>query len=97
MFMSIRTYRVGAGQHDEVVRRVDEGWADEVARMPGFVSYYVVASGPNELVSVTGFTEEKQLEEAVFRSGEWVGGHLIEFDVKLVDTKQGRVESHAGG
>lgn len=97
MFMSIRTYTVGAGQRDEVVRRVDEGWTDELRRLPGFAAYYVVASGENELVSVTGFVEEKDLEAAVFKSGEWVGAHLMEFDVRLVDTKTGRVESHLGG
>lgn len=97
MFVSIRTYTVGSGQRDEVVRRVDEGWTDELRKLPGFVSYHVVATGPNELVSVTAFLEETQLEAAVFKSGEWVGGHLMEQDVTLVDTKQGSVESHVGG
>ena len=97
MFMSIRTYRVGPGQRDEVVRKVDEGWTDELRRLQGFVSYHVVASGENELVSVTTCIDEDSLSQAVFKSGEWVGGHLMELDVQLIDTKQGRVASHVGG
>ncbi len=97
MFMSIRTYTVGSGQRDEVVRRVDAGWTDELRQLPGFVSYYVIPTGANGLVSVTVFVEEPQLETAVFKSGEWVGAHLMDLDVSLVDNKQGRVESHLGG
>ena len=61
MFMNIRRYRIGGGQRDEVVRRVDEGWADQLRSEPGFLTYHLVASGPDELVSATACLDEQAL------------------------------------
>ena len=96
MFMSIRTYRVGSGQLDEVVRRVDEGWADQLRKEPGFLSYHVVATGPSQLVSMTACLEEDTLERVVQKSGEWVGTRLMGLDVVLEHSLMGRVVSHLG-
>jgi hypothetical protein len=96
MYMSIRTYRVGSGQLDEVVRRVDEGWADQLRSEPGFLSYHVVATGPNELVSMTACLEEDGLERVVQKSGEWVGTRLMGLDVVLEHSRMGKVVSHLG-
>jgi antibiotic biosynthesis monooxygenase len=96
MFMSIRTYRVGSGQLEEVVRRVDEGWADQLRSEPGFLSYHVVATGPNELVSMTACLDEDSLERVVQKSGEWVGTRLMGLDVALEHSLMGKVVSHLG-
>jgi hypothetical protein len=96
MFMSIRRYRVGSGQLDEVVRRVDEGWADQLRSEPGFLSYHVVATSEHELVSMTACLEEESLARVVQKSGEWVGTRLMGLDVVLEDSRLGRVVSHLG-
>jgi Antibiotic biosynthesis monooxygenase len=96
MFMSIRRYRVGPGQRDEVVRMVDEGWTDHLRKEPGFLSYHVVATGPNELVSMTACLDGETLERVVQKSGEWVGTHLTGLDVTLDESRHGQVVSHLG-
>jgi hypothetical protein len=96
MFMSIRRYRVGSGQRDEVVNRVDESWTDQLRKEPGFLSYHVVATGPNELTSMTACLDEETLEMVVQKSGEWVGTRLMGLDVVLEETRQGKVVSHLG-
>ena len=96
MFMSIRRYRVGHGKLDEVVNLVDEGWTDQLRQEPGFLSYHVVATEPNELVSMTACIDEDTLQRVVQKSGEWVGTHLMGVDVYLVDSRQGKVVSHLG-
>jgi quinol monooxygenase YgiN len=96
MFMSIRRYRVGHGKLDEVVNLVDEGWTDQLRKEPGFLSYHVVATEPNELVSMTACIDEDTLQRVVQKSGEWVGTHLMGVDVSLVDSRQGKVVSHLG-
>jgi quinol monooxygenase YgiN len=96
MFMSIRRYRVGHGKLDEVVTLVDEGWTDQLRKEPGFLSYHVVATEPNELVSMTACIDEDTLQRVVQKSGEWVGTHLMGVDVSLVDSRQGKVVSHLG-
>jgi heme-degrading monooxygenase HmoA len=96
MFMSIRSYRVDPAQREEIVRRVDEGWADELRQQPGFVSYYVVTAGPDELVSVTAVLDEDDLARVVEKSAEWVGAHLMDLKVEMIREHRGRVASHAG-
>jgi quinol monooxygenase YgiN len=96
MLMSIRRYRVGPGQRDEVVRMVDEGWTDHLRKEPGFLSYHVVATGPNELVSMTACIDEEALERVIQKSGEWVGTHLMGLDVTLEESRLGQVVSHLG-
>jgi heme-degrading monooxygenase HmoA len=96
MFMNIRRYRVGDGQRDEVTRRVDEGWTDHLRTEPGFLEYYVVASAPNELISITTCLDEQALSRVVLKSAEWVGVHLLGLDVTLEEQRQGNVVSHLG-
>ena len=96
MFMSIRRYRVGHGKLDEVVQMVDEGWTDQLRKEPGFLSYHVVATEPNELVSMTACIDEETLEKVVQKSGEWVGTHLMGVEVSLIDSRHGKVVSHLG-
>ena len=96
MFMSIRRYRVGHGQLDEVARMVDEGWTDQLRKEHGFLSYHVVATGPNELTSMTACIDEEALERVIQKSGEWVGTHLTAVDVTLEDSRLGKVVSHLG-
>ena len=96
MFISIRRYRIGAGQRDEVVRMVDEGWADHLRTEPGFLSYYVVATADDELVSITACLDEESLSRVILKSGEWVGTHLTALDVTLDEGRQGKVVSHLG-
>jgi hypothetical protein len=96
MFMNIRRYRIGPGQRDEVVRRVDEGWVDQLRKEQGLVSYHLLASGPDELVSVTACLNEQELARVVQKSAEWVGVHLLGLEVTLEDLRQGMVVSHLG-
>jgi heme-degrading monooxygenase HmoA len=96
MFMNIRRYRVGDGQRDEVARRVDEGWTDQLRTEQGFLEYYVVASAPDELISVTTCIDEQALARVVLKSAEWVGVHLMGLDVTLEEQRQGNVVSHLG-
>lgn len=95
MFASIRSYRVDRAQRDEVVRRVDEGWIDALRAHRG-VTYLVVATAPGELVSITSAPDEKTLSLLVEKSAEWVGAHLMDLDVTLLDERHGQVVSHLG-
>jgi hypothetical protein len=96
MFMSIRRYRIGPGQRDEVVNRVDDNWTDQLRKEHGFLSYHVVATGPDELTSMTACIDEEALELVVQKSAEWVGTHLMGLEVNLEESRQGQVVSHLG-
>ena len=49
MFASIRRCRMQKGSIDELARRVDEGFAEEISAQPGFVSYEFVDCGEKAL------------------------------------------------
>jgi len=58
MYLTIREYRVPAGQVEEVARRVDDDWLDRIRVLPGFLSYQVVRTGHEQLVSLAAFIDE---------------------------------------
>ena len=96
MFMSIRRYRIGEGQRDQVIQMVDDGWTDHLRKEPGFLSYHLVATESNELISMTACIDEDTLERVVQKSGEWVGTHLTSVDISLEESRIGKVVSHLG-
>jgi hypothetical protein len=57
MFASIRRYRMRTGSMDELARRVDEGFAEEICVQPGFVSYEFVDCGDGEVMTISIFRE----------------------------------------
>ena len=55
MFASIRRCRMHRGSVDELARRVDESFAEEISAQPGFVSYEFVDCGDGEFMTVSIF------------------------------------------
>jgi hypothetical protein len=45
---------------------------------------------------MTACQDEETLEEVVQKSGEWVGTHLTALNVKLEESRLGKVVSHLG-
>lgn len=56
-FASIRRYRLAPGAMDELARRVDEGFAEEIRTRPGFVSYEFVDCEDGEILTISRFAE----------------------------------------
>jgi hypothetical protein len=54
MYAAIRQYEMGAGSVADVMRIVNEEFADTLSREPGFVGYEVVASGSDEIGRAQG-------------------------------------------
>ena len=62
MFASIRRYRLRGGSMDELARRVDTGFAEDIGSQPGFVAYEFMDCGDGELLTVSVFREAEQAE-----------------------------------
>ena len=45
MYASLRTYRIGSGSVDAVMRRVDRDFAEALSQEPGFVAYHAIDTG----------------------------------------------------
>jgi hypothetical protein len=53
MFASIRRYRPHSGSMDELARRVDGGFAEQLGAQPGFVSYEFLDGGDGDVLTIS--------------------------------------------
>jgi hypothetical protein len=95
MYASVRKYSVEADRVDELMHRVDEGFAPRLAEMPGFVAYQAIDAGMDRageglLFTVTICSDR----EAADRSAEIAADFVTE---ELSDIKIERIEAATGG
>ncbi len=78
MFASIRRYRLGVGSTVEVVsREVEREFMPLLADLPGFQTYYLVSSSPQELVTVSVFADRSGAEQSVRLAAEWIRSNEV--------------------
>lgn len=71
MFASIRRYRLIEGTMEELVRRVDDSFAELLRRQAGFVSYEFVDCGEGAVVTVSLFATEQMADCSAELAEEW--------------------------
>ena len=59
MYASIRRYRLGKGEMDELLHKVDAEFAEEISRMDGFVAYECVDCGDDQLITISMFRDRE--------------------------------------
>jgi heme-degrading monooxygenase HmoA len=91
MYAAIRQYEMGAGSVGEFMRILNEGFADTLSQQPGFIGYEVVASGSDEVVSVSTFEDEESAVRSNELAAQFVGEHLGQFELNLVTALSGEV------
>src|SRR3954468_152086 len=91
MYVSIRTYRVGAGAIDDLMHRVDRDLAEAFAQEPGFIAYQVAKTGERTVASITMFREHEQAEASNELAAEWVAEELADFGVERMGIMGGEV------
>jgi hypothetical protein len=91
VYAAIRQYEMGAGAVADVMRIVDEEFADTLSRQPGFVGYEVVASGSDEIVALTVFEDEQSAVQSNELAARFVGERLAGFELSLVSAMGGEV------
>jgi heme-degrading monooxygenase HmoA len=91
VFASIRRYRVTRGSMDELTRRADRGFAQEISARPGFVSYEFVDPGDREIVTISLFREHYQAEESAQLAQQWTADNLRDMEFHRIETLDGRV------
>ena len=91
MFVSIRTYRVGAGSIDDLMHLVDRDLAEAFAQEPGFISYQAVKTGDHTVATITCFREAAQAEASNELAAQWVAEELGDFRVERMGVVGGEV------
>jgi heme-degrading monooxygenase HmoA len=97
MYAAIRQYEIGVGSVRDIMDVVEKEFADAIAGQPGFVAYHVVASGRDEIVSVTIFRDEDSALRSNQVAAHFVRDHLGGFDINLTAGMSGEVMVTRGG
>jgi heme-degrading monooxygenase HmoA len=78
MFASIRRYQLEQGSMEDLARRVDEGFAEEISSQPGFVSYEFVDCGDGETVTISVFRDADGAEASRELAQQWTEDNLTD-------------------
>jgi heme-degrading monooxygenase HmoA len=90
-YAAIRQYEMGAGSVSDFVRIVNEGLAETLSSLPGFVGYHVITSGADEVVSVSIFDDEACAVRSNQLASEFVRDRLQQFQLNLTAAMSGEV------
>jgi|Tabmets5t2r1_1033131.scaffolds.fasta_scaffold13972_2 hypothetical protein len=91
MFASIRRYRLSEGSMDELMRRVDEGFAEEISRQPGFCSYEALDCGDGEIETISVFGEPEEAEASRELAQRWSDENLRDFGFTRLEALRGEI------
>jgi Antibiotic biosynthesis monooxygenase len=91
MFASIRRYRLTRGAMDELVRRVDDGFAQEIRSQPGFVSYEFVDCGGGEIMTISLFETAEQADHSRELAQRWTVENLRDLEFAGIEAVRGEV------
>jgi hypothetical protein len=87
----MRRYQVHAGSIDELTRRVDERFAEEISAQPGFVSYEFVDCGDGEMVTISVFQQAAAAEASRGHARRWSDESLDEFEFTSGEPLRGEI------
>jgi hypothetical protein len=91
MFASIRRYRLVQGSMEELMRRVDATFADQIAAQPGFVSYEFMDCGDGEVMTVSAFQTAEEADASRDLAQRWTQENLQGFDFTRLETMRGQI------
>jgi hypothetical protein len=91
VFASIRRYRIHKGEMDELTRRVDADFAEQISAKPGFVSYEFVDCGDNELMTISIFEHDAEADSSRELAQRWTEEKLTDFEFTRTEALRGEV------
>jgi quinol monooxygenase YgiN len=97
MFTTIRQYRCEPSVAEEIARRVDLGFADEMAKQPGFAGYEVVDCGDGTVFTISVFEDEDAAESSSGLAAAFVGRELSDLDIERVNAWTGELRVNRAG
>ena len=92
MFASIRRYRLVRGSMDELMRRVDDGFAERISAQDGFVSYHAIDLGDGDIITVSVFGDPRQAEASRELSRRWIETELDGIELERLETLRSEID-----
>src|SRR3712207_6491721 len=72
MYASLRRIKCAPGKAREVAQRIEEQFVPQMRTVSGFVGYYLIDMGDDEIASVSIFQDQQGADDANQRAGNWV-------------------------
>ena len=91
MFASIRRYRLQRGSMEELTRRVDEGFAEDIGRQRGFVAYEFMDCGDGEILTLSVFRDADQAEASRELALRWTEENLQDLEFGRLEALRGEI------
>jgi heme-degrading monooxygenase HmoA len=91
VFASIRRYRLQRGSMEELTRRVDEGFAEDLGRRPGFVAYEFMDCGDGEIITLSVFRDADQAEASRDLAQRWTEENLQDLEFQRLEALHGEI------
>ncbi|HEX5857668.1 MAG TPA: hypothetical protein VFY91_06125 [Microbacterium sp.] len=91
MFASIRKYRLLRGSMEELTRRVDEGFAEDIGRQPGFTSYEFMDCGDGDIMTLSVFRDADQAEASRTLAQRWTEENLQDLEFRRLEAVRGEI------
>jgi hypothetical protein len=76
---------------EEVMRRVDEGFAEEIGRRPGFVAYEFMNCRGGEILTLSVFRDADQAEASRELAQQWTEENLQDLEFSRLDALVGEI------
>jgi hypothetical protein len=76
---------------EELTRRVDEGFAEDIGRRPGFVAYEFMDCGDGEIVTLTTFRDADQAEASRELAQRWTEENLQDLEFRRLEALRGEI------
>ena len=76
---------------EELTRRVDEGFAEDIGRRPGFVAYEFMGCGDGEIVTLSVFRDADQAEASRELALRWTEENLQDLEFGRLEALRGEI------
>jgi hypothetical protein len=90
MYAMLRVYRMGTGSVDDLMRKVDSGFADQLQQELGIVDYQAIDAGDGIVITTTYFADEERCMQSQ-EAAERVRLALADWEVEQVHNWMGPV------
>ena len=76
---------------EELTRRVDDGFAEDIGRRPGFVAYEFMDCGDGEIVTLSVFRDADQAEASREFAQRWTEENLQDLEFRRLEALRGEI------
>ena len=91
MYASIRKYSIIPGAVEEVMRRIEGGFLPIISEASGYLAYYALRVGTNEVITISIFDTLTGAQESNPLAFEWVQKYIADLVQGGPDVTGGRV------